>query len=190
MAVWLTTFCDADMKAWKKLALGMAVLLTVLLLVGCLLPRHAQVTRSMTLRAAPETVFERVATLRRWPEWTAWTTNRFPDLVYRFEGPEQGVGAILIAAGKSSGDGTVKITRAVPAEGVTYTLDFNHGSQLFDGLIGFTNSPDGLRVTWTLTTDLGANPVKRWAGLAMGSLMGGDMAEGLAKLKTQVEERR
>lgn len=188
--MWLTTFCDADMKAWKKLARGMAVLLVLLLLAGFLLPRHAHVTRTITLRAAPEGVFERVATVRRWPEWTAWTTNRFPDLVYRFEGPERGVGATLVAAGKSSGDGTVKITRAAPAEGIAYTLDFNHGTQLFDGVISFANSPDGLRVTWTLTADLGANPLKRWAGLALGTLMGGDMKDGLTKLKAQVEERR
>ena len=175
---------------WPRWVAGVLSLLALLLAVGFLLPRHAQVTRAITLRAKPEAVFERVATLRRWAEWTAWTTNRFPDLTYRFEGPAQGVGATLVAVGKSSGDGTVKITRAVPTEGVAYTLDFNHGTQLFDGVISFANSPDGLRVTWTLTTDLGTNPLKRWAGLAMGTLMGGDMENGLAKLKAQVEERR
>ena len=175
---------------WRRWLLRVLAVLTTLLAAGWLLPRQARVIRTMTMRAAPEAVFERVATLRRWPEWTAWTTNRFPDLVYRFTGPESGVGATLIATGQSSGDGTVTLTRAVPAEGVAYTLDFNHGTQRFDGAIDFANTPEGLRVTWTLTADLGGNPLKRWGGLAMGTLMGGDMKEGLAKLKVQVEQRR
>ena len=96
----------------------------------------------------------------------------------------------MIAAGKSSGDGTVTIVEADPASGITYALDFNHGMQVFAGAIRYTNTFDGLRVTWTLGADLGVNPLKRWAGLGMGSLMGGDMEHGLAKLKVYVEEKR
>ena len=96
----------------------------------------------------------------------------------------------MIAAGKSSGDGTVKIVQAEPTSGIAYSLDFNHGVQVFAGAIRYTNTPDGLRVTWTLDADLGMNPLKRWAGLGMGSLMGGDMEHGLARLKAQMEEKR
>ena len=172
---------------WLAGALGLAVLG---LAAGLLLPDRARITRSITLRAPPEAVFERVANLHRWPEWTAWTTNRFPDLVYRFDGPAQGVGATLIAAGKSSGDGTVRIIRAVPEAGVDYTLDFNHGTQEFDGTLHYASVSDGLRLTWTLEARLGGNPLKRWAGLAMETLMAEDMETGLARLKAQVEAQR
>ena len=172
------------------MALGMVVLLVLLLLAGMGLPSVGHVERSVVVNAEPAGVFALTATLKRWPGWTAWTTNRFPDLTFRFSGPDTGRGAVLIAAGKTSGDGTVTITDADPASGLTYTLDFNHGEQIFMGAIRHTNTPDGLRVTWTLDANLGVNPLKRWAGMAMGTLMGGDMEDGLAKLKTQVEERR
>lgn len=172
---------------WRRWLLRGLVVLATLLAAGFLLPHPARVIRTITLRAPPEAVFERLATLRRWPEWTAWTTNRFPDLIYRFDGPAQGVGATLIAAGQSSGDGTVRIVRADFATGVDYTLDFNHGTQLFDGTLHYASVPDGLRLTWTLEARLGGNPLKRWAGLAMATLMAGDMETGLARLKTQVE---
>ena len=139
------------------------------------------------MRATPSALFPLLATLKRWPEWTPWNTNRFPDLTMRFEGPDSGVGATMVASGKSSGDGTVKITDADPARGLTYTLDFNHGAQLFTGAIRFTNAADSLLVTWTLDAELGRNPVKRWAGLALDTLMGGDMEKGLANLKQAVE---
>ena len=48
----------------------------------------------------------------------------------------------------------------------------------------------GWLVTWTLDADLGRNPVKRWAGLALGALMGGDMEKGLANLKRELETSR
>ena len=185
----MTSTNVTDMKRWKKLLLGLPVFLVVLVSAGWLLPSTARVERSVLVRGQPQDVFSLVASLKRWPEWTAWTTNRFPDLTMRFEGPDTGVGATMTAAGKSSGDGTVKITAAEPANGITYSLDFDHGKQLFGGMIRYTNTPDGLRVTWTLDASLGGNPLKRWAGLAMGTLMGGDMDHGLANLKLKLEAR-
>jgi len=175
------------MNLWKKLLLGLLGFIIVLLLIGWLLPSQQSIERSIVVRGKADDVFSLVATLKRWPDWTAWTTNRFPDLAVRFDGPDTGVGATMIAAGKSSGDGTVRITSADPASGIAYTLDFNHGLQIFDGAIRHTNSSEGLRVTWTLEAKLSANPLKRWAGLAMGSLMSGDMEQGLTNLKRRVE---
>lgn len=164
-------------------ALGLLGLAALLLLIGCLLPAHARVERRRLVRATPSALFPLLATLPRWPEWTPWNTNRFPDLTMRFEGPDSGVGATMVASGKSSGDGTVKIIDANPARGLAYTLDFKHGTQLFTGAIRFTNAADGLLVTWTLDAELGRNPLKRWAGFALDPLMGGDMEKGLANLQ-------
>ena len=178
------------MKLWKKLLLGLIALLVLSFVIGFLLPAKQQIERSIVVRSKPEEVFNLVASLKRWPDWTAWTTNRFPDMLLRFEGAESGVGAKMIAAGKSSGDGTVKIVEADPISGIAYALDFNHGMQVLAGAIRYTNTPDGLRVTWRLDADLRLNPLKRWGGLAMGSLMGGDMEHGLERLKLHVEGKR
>lgn len=177
------------MKLWKKLVLGFFGLIILLGLLGFLLPSRQRIERGIVIRGKSADVFAFVATLKRWPEWTAWTTNRFPDLTMRFEEPETGVGATMIAVGKSSGDGTVKITSAHPTNGIRYTLDFNHGTQVFDGAIRYTNVADGLQVIWTLEGDMGANPLKRWGGLAMESLMSGDMEQGLVRLKQKVETK-
>jgi hypothetical protein len=175
------------MKLWKKLLLGLLALVVLLVVVGFFLPSRTRVERSVNIRATPEALFPRVATLTRWPEWTAWTTNRFPDMRTSFSGAASGVGAMMKAEGKSSGDGTVTITRAEPAKGIWYDLDFEHGTQLFHGSITFDTATDGMKVTWVIETDMGANPFKRWAGLVLDKLMGGDMAAGLANLKQRVE---
>lgn len=175
------------MKLWKKLLLRSLGFVVALVLAGWLLPAHRRVECHILTRGRAEDLFKLAGSLRRWPEWTAWTTSRFPDLTMRFDGPDAGIGATMTAAGKSSGDGTVKIIAADAASGIGYTLDFNHGAQMFDGAIRCTNTPDGLRVTWTLDAELGANPFKRWAGLAMGPLMRGDMEQGLINLKRKLE---
>jgi hypothetical protein len=105
----------------------------------------------------------------------------------RFSGATSGVGAVMMAEGKNSGDGTVTITRAEPATGIGYDLDFEHGTQLFHGGITFNSANDATKITWVIETDMGTNPFKRWAGLVLDKLMGGDMAAGLANLKQQVE---
>ena len=175
------------MKLWKKLLLGLLALAVLFVVVGFFLPSRARVERSLNMRTTPDAIFPRVATLSRWLEWTAWTTNRFPDMQMNFSGPSSGVGAVMMAEGKSSGNGTVTITRAEPAQGIWYDLDFEHGTQLFRGSITFDSVNDGMKVTWAIETDMGWNPFKRWAGLVLDKLMGGDMAEGLARLKSHAE---
>ena len=175
-------------KHWKKIALCIITIMAVGIACGWLLPSRQQVKRSSVIRATPQAVLPWIATPKRWPGWTAWTSARFPDLETRFEGPDTGTGAIMIASGKSSGDGTVTIVHADAETGVVYTLDFAHGTQFFDGVILLTPSSNGsLTITWTLTADLGINPFKRWAGLAMDTLMGTDMAVGLENLRQRVE---
>jgi Polyketide cyclase / dehydrase and lipid transport len=175
------------MKLWKKLLLSTVGLIALLVLIGFVLPSSASVTRAQIIRAPVNIIHSQIASLQRWPEWTAWTTNRFPDLVYKFEGPDMGMGARMIASGKTSGDGVVTITRSEPSRGIDYMLDFEHGLQVFHGTIALQQIPNAVKVTWTLKTDVGLNPVKRWASLLMGNLMGGDMEISLAKLKSKLE---
>lgn len=179
------------MKLWKKLLIALFAFVIVVVLIGFILPAHVRVERRVTIRAKPEVVFARIATLRRWQEWTAWTTNRFPDMTLRFEGPDSGAGTVMIAAGKSSGDGKVTITRVEPANGIDYELDFNHGTQIFQAAISFEPvGDDDLKVIWSYEADLGRNPFKRWAGLMFDRLMGGDLEAGLINLKRLSEQSR
>ena len=172
---------------WPRLLFGALLLLMALGFMGFLLPARARVERRLEIRGPATEVFARVATLRRWPDWTAWTTNRFPDMQVSFEGRESGVGAVMVAAGKSSGDGRVTLLTAEPGTGIRYRLDFDHGFQLFDGTIRWEPAGDVLTVTWTVEGDMGWNPLRHWGGLFLGTLMGGDMDAGLAKLQRQVE---
>ena len=125
------------MKLVTKSFLGLLVAVVLILAIGFLLPSHPVVQRSIVTTASPQSIFPFIASPKRWEKWTAWNTNRFADMRTRFEGPDSGVGAIMIAEGKSSGNGKVTITRAEPERGVWYDLDFEHGMQIFHCSIKF-----------------------------------------------------
>ena len=108
------------MKFWKRLPLGQFVLLVLFIGIGFILPGSQHTERTVVVRRKREEVFSLVAMLRSWRDWTAWATNRLPDMTLRFAGPESGVGVTMFANGESSGAGTVTVTQAdsvFPARG-------------------------------------------------------------------------
>ena len=175
------------MKLLKRLLLGIGILLALLAIVGLFLPDRYHVERSIVVNAPPETVFTKVNTLKTWPEWTAWTKAKYPDMEVKFSGPDAGVGSVYQWSGKSSGIGSLKISAMEPAKRVIYDLDFENGKYLSVGSIMLTPEGTATKVTWVDEGALGANPINRWFGLMMDSMMGPDFETGLKNLKQQSE---
>lgn len=177
------------MKALKTIVLVVLLLPIALVLAAFLLPSTYRVERSQLIKAPSDAVFAQINTLKTWPEWTAWTVARYPDMKVSFEGPDSGVGATYSWDGKSSGQGVLKLTRAEPGKGVWYDLDFDHGKFKSTGGLILEPAGDSVKVTWFNEGNLGANPVSRYFGLMMDKMMGPDFATGLLNLKQKVEAK-
>src|SRR5262245_38122515 len=119
----------------KRIALLMMLLPIALMLVGLFMPSNYRVERSIEIKARPETVFVMVNAAKYWPEWTVLSTARFPDIKFSYSGPESGVGATYAWAGKSSGNGSLKITSSDPAQGIGYSVEFEKGKLVANGTI-------------------------------------------------------
>jgi hypothetical protein len=139
------------------------------------------------IEAGPDAVFPIVNRLSRWPEWTAWTTNRDPSMVFDHQGAPEGVGAVQTWTSRKSGNGSLKITESEPGKHVRYELNFDHGKWISHGGIALERAGRGTLVTWHNEGNLGANPLARYFGLMMDRMMGPDFETGLHNLKTQVE---
>ncbi|HYV31988.1 MAG TPA: SRPBCC family protein [Candidatus Binatia bacterium] len=177
------------MKTLKTVVLVVLLIPIVLLLASLFLPSRYRVERSTLIRARPEAIFTCVNIPKKWPEWTAWTPTKYPDMQMAFTGPDAGAGATYTWAGKTSGQGTLKITRSDPDKGIAYALDFEHGKYLSDGGILLEPSGDSVKVTWFNQGDLGWNPVSRYFGLLMDKMMGPDFEEGLENLRRKAESK-
>ena len=177
------------MKILKKILLIVLLIPILLVLVSLFLPARYQVVRDIRIKAEPQAIFTNINTLKTWPEWTAWTVKRFPDMKISFSGPEAGVGATYLWEGKSSGNGMLKLTRSEPDKEVAFNLDFEHGKYVSTGTITLAPSSNAVLVTWTNEGELGRNPVARYFGLFMDKLMGPDFEKGLQNLKLRVESK-
>jgi carbon monoxide dehydrogenase subunit G len=175
------------MKWVKRIGLGLVIFVALVVIIGFFLPSTYRVERSQTIAAKPEAVFATVNKLKSWPEWTAWTVARFPDMKIEFSGPESGTGASYSWSGKSSGTGKLQITKADANSLVIYDLDFENGKYISKGEIRIEPAGESVKVTWSNFGDLGGNPINRWFGLMMDRMMGPDFQAGLDNLKKKLE---
>ena len=171
------------MKIFKKALVGVGVALVLFFAVGFLLPSHVEIKRSTVIHATPAEVGPWISDLKHWVDWSAWSKEMDPTVVYTY------TDSSMTWTGEKMGTGTLTITKSEPNVGIWYGIDFNHGSMSSVGSILTQGVPEGTEVIWQDTMDLGKNPVNRYFGLLMNSVVGADFEQGLAKLKQVVETR-
>jgi uncharacterized protein YndB with AHSA1/START domain len=175
------------MKLLKWLFAILVVLGVVLVGGGLLLPANSHLERSVTIERPPADVFTTLNSFHRFNEWSPWF-DLDPSAKYTFSGPVAGVGAKMAWAGNSSiGSGSQEIIQSVPDDRIVNALDFG-GSQAMAGY-RLVAEGSGTRVTWSMDSAHGYNPVNRWFGaLLLDDMVGKDYEKGLAKLKVVLEK--
>jgi len=175
------------MKILKTILIAVGLLLLVLILASQFLPSKYHVERSVVIAAKAEAIYPWINNLKKWPEWSAWTTAKDPTLVYSYEGPEEGVGAISKWDAKKMGEGSMKVTASEPGKLVKFDLSFDHGKYLSTGTFTFEPDSGGTKVTWSMDGNVSRNPMDRFFSLMMDSMVGKDFEEGLGNLKKKAE---
>lgn len=173
----------------KKILIGLAVLVVALLLIGFFLPGKMEITRSITVNASPESVFEEFNDLEKWQEWQYWNTMEKPgDMKLTFGEKKQGTGASYSWDGKETGKGTITITESIPNKSVASDIDFT-GSGVAKGLYTVEPDGEGTKATMNFTFDNGMNPIGRWFSVFMKGELENAFDYGLAKIKERAEAK-
>jgi hypothetical protein len=110
------------------------------------------VSRTGTVAALPDAVFEQVNDLHNWEDWSPWA-KLDPAAKGTYEGPPAGVGASFAWAGnRNIGEGRMTITESRPSELVRFKLDFLKPFKETNSA-EFAFKPEGgqTRVTWTMS---------------------------------------
>ncbi len=175
------------MKWLKRILLVLIVLVVVFLCVGFILPDHYKVERRITMKSDPNKVYPIISDLKTWNSWTAWNDKRYPDMKTNFSGSDSGQGAKMDWDGKDVGPGALEVTKSIPADGIEYTLNIDHGQFQANGAIKMKLTNEGLEVTWINEGDLGMNPLNRYVGLLMDHFMAQDLETSLRNLKNATE---
>jgi hypothetical protein len=158
---------------------------------GAAMPREIVITRRVEIAATPQAVHAWVGDLSRWGAWTPWNTTADPSLKLTITGAATAVGGTMAWHGDRLGDGRLTLTEAQPTTGVRYDLwlepeRFPAKGEIRYESLGTPENPK-TAVTWTDTTDLGANPLTHWFGPAVTKAIGDDFDAGLATLQKQIE---
>ncbi len=170
---------------FKKILTAIGLLLLLLVVASFFLPRHVMVTRATTINVEPAIVFAQVNDLKAQNTWSAWAM-RDPAMQVIYSGPASGTGMKAEWESDSEGSGAQTITESVPNTRVVTALDFGMGG-LATATFALERAEGGTRLTWTMESDTGFNPLARWFGLFMDSMVGPDFETGLLNLKAKLE---
>lgn len=154
-------------------------IITAVALIALLLPRTVVVTRNADVDLSPEDVIARVASTEGFQTFNPYCTTD-PDLKITPFGPTEGVGSGFRFEGKE-GKGTQTVTE-VTATSVTHLIDLGAMGKPVQ-TIEAKPYAGGTRVTWTVTSDMGFNPVFRIFGLFMDRMLGKTYELGLKNIK-------
>ena len=175
--------------AFARLAFRILLIILILLaVIGLMLPSSARVEREILIDAPPSAVFPHLNSMRAFHAWSPWTDGD-PETVYRFEGPESGVGSRMrwFSGEEGIGEGSQEITASTVNERVETDLVFGDKGR---GTATFLMSPSGqaTRLRWQFQTDFGWDLFGRYVGLMLDGMIGMAYDRGLRRLKEAVED--
>lgn len=173
----------------KVIGLAMVLSLFVAAVISQFLPSEVFIQAEETIPANPPEIYDVIARPTTWKDWTAWNTERYPEMKWEYEGAEEGVGAIMSWSEPSQPSGRLEITAAESSPDVAqinYNLWFGGQTEPGTGQITAEKQADGSsRVRWTGKIKLTWNPIERYMGLVLDDWIRQDFERGLKRLKDQ-----
>lgn len=153
-------------------------IIVAIILIAMLLPRKVIVTRKADVAMAPEEIIARVASTDGFQTFNPYRTTD-PELKITPFGPTEGKGSGFRFEGKE-GKGTQTVTD-LTATSVTHLIDLGAMGKPVQ-TIEAKSTDTGTRVTWTVASDMGFNPVFRIFGLFMDRMLGKTYELGLKNI--------
>jgi len=172
-------------KLLKWLLVALGVVLLVVVGGGMLMPSQVSVSRDLVINAPAEKIFPHVANLKAFNKWSPWA-DMDPDMKVAFSGAEDGIGQVMSWQSTEMGEGSMTVTESTANERLVTALDFGQmgtASARFD----LASDTGGTKVTWSMISELGNNPIARWFGPMIKSDVSETYDKGLAKLRVVAE---
>jgi len=170
-----------------SILIAVAVIVAGFIIVAAMQPANFCITRSATIPAPAEALYEEVNDFHNWQAWSPWA-KMDPTAKNTFEGAPSGVGAVFKWEGNNQvGQGGMTILESRPHQLIRIKLEFlkpfkaTHTAE-------FTFNPSGDQtvVTWSMSGT--NNFMSKAVVLIMNcdKMVGGQFEKGLANLKSVV----
>jgi hypothetical protein len=171
----------------KKILIGVAGALLLLLLVIALQPATFHVERSIDIAAPPANVHALIDDFHAWRGWSPWE-KLDPKLQRTYDGSPSGAGAKYAWRGNQQvGEGRMTIEQSDPSRVVIKLEFFKPFEATNTATFTFVGTEQGTRTTWAM--DGRNNFISKAFHLVMDmdKLLGADFERGLQSIKTGAE---
>jgi Polyketide cyclase / dehydrase and lipid transport len=146
-----------------------------------LLPRNVRVERTVTMAVPPANILAAAASSEGYQTFNPYK-DMDPNLKITFFGPANGVGSGFNFEGKD-GKGSSTVT-AVNGSEVVYLIDLGSMGKPIQTIKAVADG-GGSKVTWTMDSDMGMNPIGRVIGMFLDGMIGKNLEKGLANLASR-----
>ena len=167
--------------------LVLAILVVIAVLLGMTKPKTFQVKRALAISAPAARIFPLIDDFHGWTRWSPWE-NIDADLARTYSGPDRGRGAAYGWEGKKSGAGSMLITDSREPDLIVIKLDFTKPMVAHNTTEFRLIEADGTtEVEWVMYGPMPFMHRVMSTVFNMDKLVGGQFAQGLAKMKAVAE---
>ncbi len=173
----------------KKIALGVAAIIAIILILASMQPNDFKVVRSASMKAPAEKIHPLISDFHQWDKWSPWE-KLDPNLQRTHSGAASGKGAIYHWKGNDKvGEGQMEILDTTP-NAVNIKLDFlapfeGHNKTEFV----LDTKGDMTTVTWTMSGPANFLTKIMCLFFSMDKMIGPDFEKGLAQMKAVAEAK-
>ncbi|HEX2586536.1 MAG TPA: SRPBCC family protein [Steroidobacteraceae bacterium] len=172
---------------FKKILIGLVVIIVAILGYATTKPDTFSVSRSIAINAKAETVHGFINDFNQWPNWSPWE-KLDPEMKRTFSGPTSGPGAVYEWQGNSKvGKGRMEILQSTPQQ-IRIKLDFIEPIEGNNLTVFDLNENNGVtQVNWSMSGPSPYLSKVMQVFMNMDSIIGKDFESGLANLKARAE---
>ncbi len=172
----------------KKVVIGIAVLIAVILVLAAFQPNTFHIERTVTIAAAPDKIAPHINDFHNWGAWDPWA-KLDPTMKVTISGAASGKGAVYEWQGNGQvGQGRMEILDSTPNK-ISIALDFIKPMAAQDNAT-FTLNPKGTStdVTWAMDGNVPFVGKIFHLFMNMDKMVGSQFDKGLADLKAAAEK--
>jgi hypothetical protein len=174
---------------FKKIIIGLSVLILIVLALAAMQPSTYSVTRSIAIKAPAERIQPLISDFHNWPLWSPWE-KLDPAMKRTFSGATKDLGAVYAWEGnKDVGRGRMEVVSLTPPTKVGIKLNF-YVPMESAAMTDFVLEPKGdtTTVTWTMSGKTGFMAKMMSVFVSMDSMIGPAFESGLAQMKAVAEK--
>ena len=172
----------------KKILIGLAVVLVVLLGVIASRPASFHLERSGTVPTPPDTAFTQVNDFHAWAGWSPWE-KLDPSMKKTYSGANTGAGSIFYWNGNDQiGEGRMTMEKSERPNVIGIKLEFiKPFAATNQTTFTFTPVPEGTKVIWAMDGQNNFMAKAMSIFMDMDKMVGPDFEKGLSGLAVQAK---